>query len=100
SEGREQPLGGMDCGIVEDACVSAVLSDYPNIVVDYCLVTCGQNFKGYKAHRRALETASRMLLTDPTDAEASWHYDCGQAVGRHIDPGGLFIKPKDMRGIN
>ncbi len=99
-EGREQPLGRMDRGIVEDAGVSSVLSDYPDIVVDYCLVTCGQNVQGYSAHRRALETASRMLLTDPMDAEASWHYDCGQAVGEQIDPEVLFIKPKDMRGVN
>ena len=72
-----------------------LIAEYPDCVVDYCIVRDDPSFKGYTAHWRALVFACNKLFTDGD--EVVWHYDLGKADGREIAVEALFA-PADMDG--
>ena len=60
----------------------ALLAGYPDLVVDYCLVTC-ERYCGYDSHRRAVQTAADRLCS-------GWNGDPDRAVGKRIAADELF----------
>jgi len=85
--------------IIEDERVSAILSEYPDIVVDYCIVKTEHIAKGRNAHWYALVCACRKLLIDD-DGEAVWRCDLGGAEGKPIDTAALLAAASEKRGAN
>ena len=73
-----------------------VISEYPDVAVDYCLVKGVDEFKRYNAHWFALVWACRHLFVDDED-EAIWHYDVGKADAAQISADELFA-PVDKNG--
>ncbi len=59
-----------------------LLSEYPDLVVDYCIVN-GERYSGYHSHRKALKTAFDRL-------GRGWNGDPDQAVGKSIAAEELF----------
>ena len=87
SEGKyRRPEAGW---IIEDETVSRLIDDYPDNVIDYCLVKNGLVETGRNAHWQALLRASRELFID-IDDEVIWHFDVGKADARQISVEALF----------
>lgn len=59
-----------------------LLSEYPDLVVDYGIVT-GERYCGYASHRKALKTAFCRL-------DGEWNGDADQAVGKSVATEELF----------
>ncbi len=60
-----------------------LLDEYPDLVVDYCIVRNEQRYLGYESHRKALKTACGDLCE-------GWNGNPALAVGRIISPDALF----------
>ena len=82
--------------IIEDDPFYTLIGEYPDCVIDYCLVNNEKNGRDYNAHRLALLWAVRKLFIDEND-EAIWHFDLGKASGKPLDPAELFA-PVDQNG--
>ena len=65
----------------------AVIEEYPDIVVDYCIVKDGLPYNGYNSHWSALAYACRRLFSDEEDG---WHYNVGKADAKKVDTGALL----------
>jgi hypothetical protein len=86
NEGPVRPEAGW---LIEDDPFYRLIGNYPDCVIDYCLVKNGRTTGGYDAHRNALLWACRKLFADEDD-EASWHYDIGRADAEQISSEALF----------
>lgn len=75
--------------IIEDDPALAVLGEYPDSVIDFCLVKNDRIDVGYNAHRRALASACLKLFIGE-DGMVEWHYDAGKADGKQICADELF----------
>ncbi len=80
---------GEDCFIPENDPAFALLSGYPDLAVEYCLVQSRAPYRGYESHRAALACACRKLLQ--ADEEEPWRCDLGQARGSRRQPDDFFI---------
>ncbi len=70
----------------------ALVAEYPDLVVDYCIVPCGR-YCGYESHRTALETAFVMLCE-------GWDGDPNRAVGKSVAAGELFSPIRKGGNLN
>ena len=66
-----------------------LIAEYPDCVVEYCIVRDVLPYNGYASHRHALAFACRKLLADD---EADWRYDVGKARGKKIGADTLFAR--------
>ncbi|MBR5162901.1 MAG: hypothetical protein IKW79_02635, partial [Schwartzia sp.] len=80
--------------IITDDPFFAVLADYPDSVVDFCLVANDHTGTGYDAHRRALACAANELFTEE-NGEVIWRFDVGKADAKQIAPDALFARTDD-----
>lgn len=85
--------------VIKDENVSAVLMEYPDLAIDYCMVKNELLVNDGDAHRCALGVACRELF-EADEEEEMWHYDCGKADGRQVAAEILFAVPNEKRGIN
>lgn len=76
-----------------------VIAEYPDCVIDYCLVANENTKGGYDPHRLALVLACRKLFIDD-DGEAIWHYDVGKADARRISVEELFATAEGSEKLN
>ena len=85
-----------DGGIVGDDPFYALIEQYPDCVIDYCIVAGDRDDCGPEAHRRALARACRALFADDGDG-GGWRYDIRKARGKRIGTQTLFtaVYPKD-----
>ena len=60
-----------------------LLDEYPDLVVEYCIVENESRYFGYESHRRALKTAYGRLC-------GNWEGDPAQAVGTSVAADTLF----------
>lgn len=67
----------------------AVIKEYPDIVIDYCIVKDDLSYNGYNSHWSALAYACRKLFFDEED---EWHYNVGKADAKNVDVGALFAQ--------
>lgn len=84
--------------ITEDEKFNALIAQYPDCVVDYCIVKTEGAQKGTSAHLNALNTACRGLFVD--DDEVIWSYDCGGAKAKPIDAKELFAAESNDDKLN
>lgn len=82
--------------IIEDDPFYGVLAQYPDCVIDFCLVKNEHIEAGNNAHRDALLWASRKIFFDENDG-AIWHFNVGRAEGKSIGADELFA-PVDKNG--
>lgn len=88
-----------------------LIEEYPDRVVDYCIVkevnakktdhaeeTDRADKAGYNFHKLALGRACEELFIDEEDL--IWDYDADMAAGKEIDNESLFAEPVDKRGAN
>lgn len=60
-----------------------LIDDYPDLVVDYCIVKNDREYRGYSSHRRALAYACLKLFPFEED-EQGWSYDVEKAKAEKI----------------
>ena len=82
--------------IIEDASFNDLISSYPDIVIDYCLVKSEHLCHGYNEHWMALVWACNRLFVDD-DGEVMWHFDVGKGDAHQISAEELFA-PIDEKG--
>lgn len=70
----------------------AVLAEYPDCVVDYCIVKATAPYAGYESHCRALQAAWQMI------GNADWQGDPSRASGAPMPSDELFSS--DDRTLN
>ena len=75
----------------------AVIKEYPDIVIDYCIVKDELPYNGYNSHWSALAYACRRLFSDEED---DWHYNVGEADGKKVDTKALFAPINEKRDFN
>lgn len=85
--------------IISDEKVASVLKEYPDIVVDYCIVKNEEFGRGRNAHWFALLWASRALFIDDDD-EVIWRSDVAKADGVPIGTGELFAPVAESGKLN
>lgn len=76
----------------QDDSFHELLKEYPDSVIDYCIVKDDMPFSGQLSHRRALALACGRLFTDDGDGSIIWNYDVGKAEAKQIDSAELFYK--------
>ena len=74
---------------IEDDPFFDVLNDYPDCVIDYCLLKNEWEEHGYNWHWFALVFACCKLFLDD-DESVIWQYDAGKAKGKQISVNELF----------
>ena len=84
--------------VITDKHFSDIISGYPDLAVDYCIVKTGQVSPGPDVHRSALVRASRELFFD--GEEIIWNYDCSKAIGKQIPSSELFAPANEERCVN
>ena len=67
----------------DDDAAYAVIAEYPDCVVDYCIVKSDEPYRGYASHRAALKTAWQTRLGAGDDGEA-WQGNPTLATGKQI----------------
>lgn len=75
----------------------AVIEEYPDTVVDYCIVKDDLSYSGYNSHRSALAYACRRLFSDREDG---WHYNVGKADAKKVDADVLFARISETGKLN
>ena len=70
----------------------AVIEEYPDIVIDYCIVKDELPYNGYNSHWSALAYACRKMFSDEEDG---WHYNVGKADAKKADTAALFAPLKE-----
>ena len=83
--------------IITDDPFFAVLEDYPDSAVDFCLVKSGSTDAAHNAHRNALACACRDLFSEENGEDDAWTYDLGRARARRIGVDALFA-PSNANG--
>ena len=76
-------------GWIEDDPFYSVINEYPDCVVDYCLINNEREDYGYNGHWFALVCACSKLFLDD-DESVIWHYDVGKAKAVKISTSELF----------
>ncbi|MBO4566916.1 MAG: hypothetical protein J5695_06790 [Bacteroidales bacterium] len=66
-----------------------VIAQYPDCIVDYCLVNADPGCRSRNEHWMALVWAARKLFVD-VDGEVVWHFDAAKADARRISADELF----------
>ena len=66
-----------------------VIAQYPDCIVDYCLVNADPGCRSRNEHWMALVWAARKLFVD-VDGEVIWHFDAAKADARRISSDELF----------
>ena len=98
---KEEPAAGgkpfrPEAGtVIDDDPFYGVIAEYPDSVVDFCLVK-NEDSRGYNAHWYALLWAVRRLFFDE-DVEPEWRFDVAEAEGKKIGTEALFA-PVDRHG--
>ena len=82
--------------IIEEDPFLDLIEEYPDCVIDFCLVANEELGRGRNAHWFALLWAVRRLFVEDDD-EAIWRFDVAKADGRPIDAAALFA-PIDENG--
>ena len=77
----------------------AVIAEYPDCVIDYCIVSNDHVNTGFNAHRTALLWACRKLFFEE-NGELIWHYNVGKADGRMIETSALFTSEDSNGKLN
>lgn len=75
--------------VIADDSFDAVISAYPDVVIDYCLVRVDVTTNQLDAHRIALNTACKSLFFDSDEGE-SLDYDIDKATAEPITAQDLF----------
>ena len=75
--------------VVENDPAYDIIAQYPDNVVDYCIVQSDHGCKGRNEHWMALVWASRKLFID-FDDEVIWHYDAARTDAAPISVAELF----------
>ncbi len=84
--------------VIYDDPAYAVIGEYPDAAVEYCLVRNEPFASGRNAHWYALVWASRALFFDGD--EQIWSYGCGGAEGKPITADAFFAAANEKRGTN
>ena len=84
--------------IIEKDPAYDLISEYPDCVIDWCLVK-NEEVKGRNAHRFALLWASRKLFVDD-NGEVIWHFDVGKADAKQINAAELFAPVEKGEKLN
>ena len=71
-----------------------IYSEYPDSVIDYCLIKNNYNYCGYESHRGVLALACGKLFYD-VDGELEWQYDLEKAAAKKIDADELFTSENE-----
>ncbi len=74
----------------------ALIAEYPDCIVDYCIVKDDLPYSGCESHRRALASVCGKLFTD--GGVVIWRCDVGKAAGEKTDPSALFA-PAEKSGL-
>ena len=88
-----------ESGIIRDEAFRSLIAEYPDLVIDYCIVKNEDAGVGLGAHRKALARACRELFADENDG-AIWRYDVGKADAEKIDVDDLFSQDHPEKGVN
>ena len=75
--------------IIEKDPACDVIAEYPDCIVDYCLVRPDPGCRSRNEHWMALVWAALKLFID-VDGEVIWHYDAAKADARRISADELF----------
>ena len=89
---RTQDASAEVAGECPDDPFYKLLEQYPDCVVDYCIVTLP--YAGAASHRQALQRACRKLFAD------EWAYDVGRAVGKPVETAAVFTSHYPKDGLN
>ena len=95
---KSEPFHPETTRVIHDDPAYGVISEYPDIAVEYCLVKNERIASGRNAHWYALMWASRALFFD--GEEQIWSYDCGGAKGKQITVEAFFAAANEKRGSN
>ena len=74
--------------VIENDLFYDIYREYPDSVIDYCLIKNNERYCGYESHRRALKAACIKLFYDAGDVE--WQYDIEKAEANKITADELF----------
>ncbi len=74
--------------VIENDMFYDVYKEYPDSVIDYCLIKDSSAYSGYESHRSALVAACEELFFDGDRIE--WRYDLKGAEAKKADPDMLF----------
>ena len=85
--------------IIEDDPVYFLIAEYPDSVIDWCLVENEHIATGYNAHCFALLSACRKLFIDWKN-EAIWHFDIGKSDAVQISADELFAPVDKNNKLN
>ncbi len=75
-----------------------LIAEYPDSVVDFCIVKNNISHHGYSSHLCALATACEKLFTDGD--ESMWEYDVDKANGSQIRAQTLFAADDGTDNLN
>ena len=75
--------------VIENDFFYDIYREYPDSVIDYCLIKNNESYSGYESHRGTLATACGKLFYD-IDGEIEWQYDFEKAEAKKIDAEELF----------
>jgi len=92
-DGKIEPRLGTESVVTDDPAYK-IIAEYPDSVIDYCIVNNDNKDKGYNGHWFALVWACRRLFVDDDDT-AIWRYDVGKANAKLISADALFAPVKD-----
>ncbi len=81
--------------IITDDPFNQLIENYPDCVIDYCIVINEHISSGYNAHRMALTQACRKLFVE-TFGEVIWRYDVGKSEALLISAEELFAPAGDV----
>ncbi len=98
TEERPQAGDAAFC-VITDARVGVLLSGYPDLEVEYCIVKNGHTARGEDAHRYALLSACLHFLAQEGD-DAEWSFEIGKAQAKPIGSDALFAPADDQRAVN
>ena len=90
----------MTGSIITDKHVETVISEYPDSVIDFCLVKTERAANRQSAHWYALFLACRNLFIDECDEEVIWDFDAKKAVARPVSVDELFAPLNDNGKLN
>ena len=71
----------------------SLIAEYPDLVVDYCIIDCKQNYSGYESHRKALKSAYDKLCKE-------WNGNPDKAMGKRIAAEQLFSSKYQHKKLN
>ncbi|MBS7263215.1 MAG: hypothetical protein KIG36_06380 [Eubacteriales bacterium] len=95
---KSEPFHPEATRVIYDDPAYGVINEYPDIVVEYCIVKNEHIASGRNAHWYALMWASRELFFD--GGEQIWSYGCGDAEGKRITADAFFAAANEKRGSN